>query len=159
MYVYRVEDQFGYGYKGCRTDMDYPSLDSLSQCHENVQTSSWGCDARRVLPWHDNIPKSFLKREGWYFAFHTKDQITRYFTEYDLYLMGQLGGVVVTLEVDDHNVWKGNNQCVFYKARSKVIKKERCSVYSSIDTLSDWVDYEELEESYIDLKEYKEMMG
>jgi hypothetical protein len=157
MLVYRLEDAFGLGYKGRRYDDSYPDLDSLSQCHKNYFTSSWSCDKSRPVPWADNIPKVFLKREGWYFGFYTEHQIVRYFSPHDLFVMGEFGGVIVTYEVDDKHVWKGDHQCVFFKRRAVIVDSKNCREYSYIKEYGDWIDYEDLEDSREMFESFKKL--
>jgi hypothetical protein len=158
MLVYRIEDAFGCGYKGRRYDRDYPSLDSLSQCHESYITTSWFCNKSRPIPWQDNIPKNFIKREGWYFGFHTEHQITRFFSPYDLFLMGYFGGNVITFDINEKHVWKGDNQCVFFKKHGTIIETKNCAEYSYIKDFGKWADMEEVEESLKELSNFKTKM-
>lgn len=155
MLIYRIQDAFSNGYKGERNNRDYPNLDSITQCHETFATSSWGCAVSRPLPWHDNIPKSFMKRKGWYFGFHKEHQITRYFSPYDLFLMGYFGGKVFIFEINEKHVWKGDNQCVFFKEYGTIVETKSCSDYSYIKDFGEWTDMEEIEESLKELENFK----
>jgi len=153
MRILRVEDHWGYGYKGDRDrDSKKESLDSwssfsMSHCS---YSSIYNHDAR-PLPWKDDIPKSFIKRPGWYFGFVGEHQLVRWFSPHDLFLMGCFGGKVVEYEVDERNVWKGNNQCVFYKHSAVIVDSKPTMAYTYIKEQGDFIDQPEFNEC---LEEY-----
>ena len=104
-------------------------------------------DNCRPLPWQDGIPKCFVKRSGWIFGFAYEHDIMRYFSPYDLFIMSKFGGVVVKYDVPEKSVWKGHNQCVFFKEHSKVISKESTAEYTYVKDFGDWIDMEDYEET------------
>jgi len=153
MRILRVEDHWGYGYKGDRDrDSKKESLDSWSSFSmSHCSYSSIYNHAARPLPWKDGIPKSFIKRQGWYFGFTSEHQLVRWFSPHDLFLMSFFGGKVVEYEVDERNVWKGNNQCVFYKDSAVMVDSKSTMAYTYIKEQGDFIDQQEFNEC---LKEY-----
>lgn len=142
MRILRVEDHWGYGYKGNRQrNSGMESLDSWSSfsLSHSDYSSIFNPDAR-PLPWKDGIPKSFIKRDGWIFGFIAEHQMVRWFSPYDLYMMSWFGGKVVEYEVDERNVWKGKNQCVFFSDSAVLVDKKPTMYYTYIKEHGDFID-------------------
>lgn len=98
-----------------------------------------------------NIKSNFVKRNGWFFGFSSIEEVLRWFSPYDLFVMGYFDGLLVEYDIDSKNVWKGGNQCVFFKKRVKIIRHYNLQKLTNVKDFGDWLDIEEF--NYIKSKE------
>lgn len=131
MIVYRVEDSDGNGYRRSHT--------GGTSLYEHVQNAMLDYELSAMykphcqpLPWHDNVPKCFLKRDGWRFGFPCEHGLIRWFSPHDLAVMANHGGVLVSYSVPEKSVWEGVNQCVFFVDHAVEVGRETLSNFTRV---------------------------
>lgn len=120
MRIYRVVDEFGFGYKDSLDSQIINWTDmGLSQLMFSDEEAYF---ERRPLPDNDGIPSSVI-REYHLFAFESIEQLHRWFMPADLVLGAILGGKVQVVEVPEHLVVKGGRQVIFDSRESVVVEE------------------------------------
>jgi len=157
MIICRVEDACGFGYNGDRRDNAYKSVQEFA-VGSGVYwwATTYFKDGCRPIPHQDGIAKQFInKHPDWLFGFRDEKQLKRWFSPYDLYLMGLFGGCVVRYEVPDHNVCVGGRQLVFHEGSASKLDSRSLHELTWVNRLSEWwLDFEDYEEEAALYREY-----